>query len=985
MAQAIIPDLPGMGSSPSATSAPRSTPAWALGLEDAACSYQALRGRLSPVAAEDLDRWCAAFPGNPAHAQLFRDLHRHDPTAADRLAGALTAMPGVGANVAGFRLLTELGRGTFGRVFLARQGDLANRPVVLKIVAGIGAEAQTLARLRHPHIVPVYSVHRCPPFQAVCMPYLGLSTLEDVLSMLQDQPTLPAGGQALVSTRHFCPPPTATSAEPRLAHSETVNIRGKHAVTPPAPPPSLPRETALPEMPVPAATSALQTLQRLSYVEAVLWIAARLADGLAHAHEQGVIHRDLKPANILLTDDGQPMLLDFNVAKDSELGENVSAARLGGTLPYMAPEQLAVFEGANPIADPRSDLYALGVILYELLTGRYPFPLHDGSTAALAERMRQDRLVPPSLHQGNPQVTPAVEAIVRRCLEPDPAHRYQKAAELREDLDRQLVHLPLRHTPEPSLRERANKWIRRHPRLAAAAGVGMLAALLLLGLGTWLVQRGQRLAQIEQRQDALAGLAQFDEDRKTAQFRLYTRLSEPEQRDAGMACCARALARYQVPDNPDWENLPAVRALPDEEQQRLREAVCELLLLQTRAVLVRHGDHPDNERLREALQLNGHAEELDASGALFAQRADLLHLLGEEEEARAARARAEALPPHTARDHYWLASEHLAHGRTQEALPLLQQATRLEPANFWAWFVLGNCYDRQGEDVRAEACYATCITLAPDSHWAYFNRGLAFLRQKDYAQACADFDEVLRRRPEVTEALIDRALAREGLRRVADAVQDLTEALERGAPETRIYFVRSRLRSKLGDAEGARRDKEEGLRREPADEKSWVTRGFARLADNPQGALADFEQALRINPRSAAALQNKAHVLAEKLGRTEEAVTVLTRALELYPGAAASRSGRGVLRARLGRRDEAIKDGEDALLQDATPPRQYQVACIYALTSKQQPDDRLRALQLLASALARGYGADLLPTDSDLDPLRDLPEFRRLAAPTRKP
>src|SRR5262249_20158090 len=77
-----------------------------------------------------------------------------------------------------------------------------------------------------------------------------------------------------------------------------------------------------------------------------------------------------------------------------------------------------------------------------------------------------------------------------------------------------------------------------------------------------------------------------------------------------------------------------------------------------------------------------------------------------------------------------------------------------EPTIFWAWFVRGDCHAGLGEDVRAEACYATCITLAPDSHWAYFNRGLAFLREKDYAQACADFDEVLRPRPAVTEAWI---------------------------------------------------------------------------------------------------------------------------------------------------------------------------------------------------------------------------------------
>src|SRR5205823_12673736 len=139
------------------------------------------------------------------------------------------------------------------------------------------------------------------------------------------------------------------------------------------------------------------------------------------------------------------------------------------------------------------------------------------------------------------------------------------------------------------------------------------------------------------------------------------------------------------------------------------------------------------------------------------------------------------------------------------------------------------------------------------------------------------------------------------------------------------YFLRARVRQKRGDQVGAQRDHEEGVRRPPQDELSWVTRGFYLLSRDPHAALADFEQALRINPRSANALQNKAHVLAEKLGRTQEAVTVLTRVLELHPGTAVSRSGRGVLQARLGRRDEAIKDGEDALLQDATPPRLYQV------------------------------------------------------------
>src|SRR5204863_8372192 len=108
----------------------------------------------------------------------------------------------------------------------------------------------------------------------------------------------------------------------------------------------------------------LRRLEGLSYVEAILSLAARLVDGLVHAHERGILHRDLKPANVLLTDEGQPMLLDFNLAADTKPRGAALLALIGGTLPYMAPESLSALRDESPSADPRSDLYALGLILF---------------------------------------------------------------------------------------------------------------------------------------------------------------------------------------------------------------------------------------------------------------------------------------------------------------------------------------------------------------------------------------------------------------------------------------------------------------------------------------------------------------------------------------------------------------------------------------------------------------------------------------------
>src|SRR5262249_32464033 len=201
--------------------------------------------------------------------------------------------------------------------------------------------------------------------------------------------------------------------------------------------------------------TAQKRLETLSYLQAILWLAVRMADGLAHAHDRGILHRDLKPSNILLTDEGEPMLLDFHLSHDTKRRSGASAAHIGGTLPYMAPEQLDAFQGGRRPVDTRSDVYAFGVIFYELLTGQRPFPVRQGSVDDILPALIADRLqAPPEVQRLNKAISPAVAAIVRRCLAREPDKRYQTMHALREDLQRQLDHLPLQHTPEPSLVER---------------------------------------------------------------------------------------------------------------------------------------------------------------------------------------------------------------------------------------------------------------------------------------------------------------------------------------------------------------------------------------------------------------------------------------------------------------------------------------------------------------------------------------------------
>ncbi len=912
---------------------------------------------------ETRDQWAGTAPDAAETVEVLRDGRRAGPDGARRPAEAAVTMPEPGTDFLGFRLLSELGRGAFGRVYLASQGDLADRPVALKVSTEKPAESQTLAQLQHTNIVPIFSAHRAEPFHAVCMPYFGSTTLKDIFDELELRQAPPTSGEDLLKSlgsRHFAEPHGGAAAGPEADDEATP----------------LPRPAARPR------SDTLLMLGKLPYVEAGLWLGSRLADGLAHAHGRGILHRDLKPANILLTDDGQPMLLDFNLAADAR--RPASSGSFGGTLPYMAPEHIRAFRGEDRAVDARSDIYSLGVIIYELLAGRHPFGTYAGSSMAVLARMAEEReSAPVGLRAWNPQASPAVESIVRHCLEPDPARRYQTAAELHEDLERHLANLPLRHAAEPSPRERARKWARRHPRLTSSTSMAVAAGLVSLGMLLALFARQDRLAKLEAA-DALAG---FRVEVATVQFLLNTRTADRDRRARGVALGREALARYHVLEDPAWPAGPLARHLDPARRDELKEEVGEVLLYLARAGALDASDHPAGDarrlgRAEAALRL------CDLSRACFAadrspramllHHAELLGLLGRDDQAKLIRAEAESAPLRTARDHHLAATGLINQGEFRRALPLAEEATRLDPRDFRGWFTLGICREQVGRGAEADAAYSTCIALRPESPFAWFNRAETHLARGDHKRALVDFDRAVALDPAWADPLVERAIAEhhEGL--FPRAIADLTAALDRGAPRVRTLFLRATTRERAGDADGARRDRAEAMTVDPRDEQGWIMRALSRMAAEPDAALADLDRALALNPRSLSALQNKAYLLSERLGRAEEAIRALDRAVELYPDYVPSRSGRGVLLAILGRRDAALADARESVWRDTGPHILYQVAGIYAMTSKLVPEDRTESYRLLSTALRNGFGFDEMADDRELDPIRQQPEFRRL-------
>lgn len=199
-------------------------------------------------------------------------------------------------------------------------------------------------------------------------------------------------------------------------------------------------------------------------------IVEKVALAVQEAHDQRIYHRDLKPGNILIDDDGEPLVTDFGLAKLPDPDPDATCAGTGpGTLPYMAPEQV---EGRPDAVGPASDIWSLGVMLYELITGSRPFTGHEG---ALRRAIVND---PPALPSAlRPGLDRTLEAITLHCLEKDPSRRYASAAALAKDLRAWLNHEPTSVIPETRLKK-ARRWMRRHWRVVAI-GAGLVSGAIV--------------------------------------------------------------------------------------------------------------------------------------------------------------------------------------------------------------------------------------------------------------------------------------------------------------------------------------------------------------------------------------------------------------------------------------------------------------------------------------------------------------------------
>ena len=219
----------------------------------------------------------------------------------------------------------------------------------------------------------------------------------------------------------------------------------------------------------------------LAIGEAVRWMKT-IAEAVHFAHQRGIVHRDIKPANVLLDEFAQPRITDFGLAKRLERGEQITASgAILGTPDYMSPEQAA---GRHEIIGPSGDVFSLGAMLYQMITGRVPF--RGSNLAETLSRIIQNEPVPPS--RLNPRVPADLETICLKCLEKRPDRRYSTADALAKDLGCFLNHEAISARRVAPSRHAA-RWLKGHPQILAGLASGVLLALVWLGYGLWTENR----------------------------------------------------------------------------------------------------------------------------------------------------------------------------------------------------------------------------------------------------------------------------------------------------------------------------------------------------------------------------------------------------------------------------------------------------------------------------------------------------------------
>jgi serine/threonine protein kinase/tetratricopeptide (TPR) repeat protein len=806
----------------------------------------------------DLEAYARRFPG---HAERMRQLLPAIHALADLGLSAVHETSGRAARPAGqpvsgilgdYRILREIGRGGMGVVYEAEQISL-HRRVALKVLPFAAVldprhlqrfknEAQAAASLDHPNIVNVYSVGCERGVHYYAMQYVEGQTLAEVVRHLAGARDQESGARDEGSGAR-----DQGSGEGRVAGVEPDRREALVGEPPDAQAPAscgvAPLHHSHPSADTDRQPQALISTEGSTrspeFFRTVARLGIQAAEALEHAHQMGVVHRDIKPSN-LMVESRLPLPAsgrgaESNLPSPAGRGAGGEGARgeggwgdapsltmtgdILGTLRYMSPEQLQAKHG---VMDHRTDVYSLGLTLYELLTLQPAFPGDDRQK--LIRQVMEDDPRPP--RQLNKAIPADLETIIMKATAKEPHSRYATAGALADDLRRFVEDHPIQ-ARRPTLAQRAARWSRRHYWLVSR---GIAASFALLSI-TALVIFNAHLREVRQRQRAEQNLV-------TAMEVLDTVYLEY----AGEGYLKAAFAG----DRPQ----PAEEITP-----KTKEFLEQALRFYAQFASANRDEPPLRWRVLKAQIRMGECQSRlgDYSGAeqTFNNAISLAEKLVAEVQGPS------MYEEDLARAQAGLADVAARKGNWDQVIVDLSHAIRLDPKDVIAYNDRGLAYRRTGNFDQAVADFTRALRIPSAERneqtivALHNNRGLAYLDKGNFDEAIADYDEAIRLSPANATPYMNRANSYAKKGQFDQAMRDYDQAIRVAPKEPRAYINRAISYAEKGQFDQAMRDCDQAITLDPKDPRFYLARAGtrARLGEVEE-ALSDIAKALEIDATS---------------------------------------------------------------------------------------------------------------------------------------
>ncbi len=670
-----------------------------------------------------------------------------------------------------------------------------------------------------------------------------------------------------------------------------------------------------------------------------LQILLKVCDAMSLAHSKGVIHRDLKPANIMVGRFGEVQVMDWGLARlvgqpdtaeagctlDLSGGQLAQQARQGGSAEplktldgmvsgtpcYMPPEQA---RGEVSKLDRRADVYALGAILYQMLTLELPFRGKNGWE--VLQQVTESKLIPPAERTPQQEIPRELEAVVLKAMASTPAKRYDSVALMKQDIQAYLEGRLLQ-AADYTAWQVAKKWAARHKPAVLAAAVLLSVIMATIGI-IWqlfqtseqrdLAQRNERIARSERREANKARKSESARrqeaelaNRKMEVTDLVRKAQELKDRRAETGRILKLLteAEQKLPDHSGLLRLQGELALDQKKWPRAK-GLLERALKQDPKDYVTH-----------FLLYRWHAEQ----GKVYTPEA---------------------------RKHVWEAAQHgtrdsavglwgLGRRAYVKAMKLfgIEKTKALERAEafctqalekradfVWAIITRGSCYRDLGAWKKALADYDTALRLNPRYASAYLGRGKVHRAMKRYDNALDDFDTTIRLSPRWAKAFLNRGTVHLLIKRYDTALDDLDKAIHLNPRYAAAYWGRGKVHRAMKRYDKALADYGKAIGIDPRYAPAYLGRGRVhRAMKEYDKALADYGKAIGIDPRHAPAYFNRGN-LHRMMNRRDEALADYAAAIRIDPRFALAYNNRGSMHLEQKRYDKALEDYHAAIRID---------------------------------------------------------------------